>query len=153
MAQIRKILTPVDFSDHSEAALSYALSLAKDLDATVSVIHVYEVPFYLESAVLVVPTVAGQALPVKDAIQLEARERFQKYLERASSKGLVPDAIDLVEGVPFRAIVSYAKEHEFDLIVMGTRGRSGAARMLLGSVAARVIEHADCPVLTVRGAG
>ncbi len=151
MARIRRILTPVDLSEHSDAALAYAMSLASDLDATVSVIHVYEVPFYLEPAVLVVPTVGGQALPVKEAIQLEARERFEKCLERANSKGLVPDAIELVEGVPARAIVSFAKEHAIDLIVMGTRGRSGAARMLLGSVAARVIEHAHCPVLTVRG--
>jgi universal stress protein A len=150
MVNVSKILVPVDFSPYSENALAYAVDLAKKLGAAIDVLHVFEVPVYFLPDLLVIPTRGGNALPVRDAIYLEAKEKLDELLARFASRDLAPHSVELVSGAPATTIVKYAAEHHSDLIVMGTRGRTGAARMLLGSVAQRVVEHAPCPVLTIR---
>ncbi len=147
---ISKILVPIDFSESSEKTLAYAVDLAKKVNAVVDVLHVFEVSAFFMPDLLVIPTRGGEALPVRDALCLEAKERLDTFLAACASRGLAPRSTDLVSGSPASTIVKYAGEHQYDLIVMGTRGHTGAKKMLLGSVAQRVVEHATCPVLTIR---
>jgi nucleotide-binding universal stress UspA family protein len=143
---ITRILVPTDFSGDAEAAFRYALDLAKPFGAIVELLHVVEDPLAagMWSAEFYTAEIAGLNVNlVKDA---ESRLR-----------GIVGDAkapIRLVSevrtGPAFATILDTAREHHTDLIVMGTKGRTGLAHLLMGSVAERVVRLAPCPVLTVR---
>ena len=145
MPSIRKILAPIDFSEVSNRSLDYAVDLAAQIKAAVSVVHVYEIPVYPfpEGAIITPPDVAA-----------DMADRAQKSLDAAVSarrhRG-VEISGTLTNGSPREEIVRLAKEGNADLIVMGTHGRRGLPRALLGSVAERVIRTSDTPVLTIRG--
>lgn len=135
----KRILLPVDFSPASEAALSYALRLGEIFGADIDVLHVWEpLPTApdgdLRDAGLFVATDEGQRL--RD--WLLAMEHGKHGRTRAV----------LEAGDPCSTIVEIASE--YDLIVMGTNGRSGFRQLLSPSVAERVVRRAPCPVLTVR---
>jgi nucleotide-binding universal stress UspA family protein len=139
-----RILCALDFSDASQAALRTACELARSTGATVTALHVYELP--------------GHALPpygfaVAPEVLDSARERMQAALERARleavSLGAPGVAAAMIDDTPWHGIVEYARAGGFDLIVVGTHGRSGLRHALLGSVAERVVRHAPCAVLTV----
>ncbi len=147
---IGKILVPVDFSEHSERALAYALEFAKGVGAEVDVLHVFPVAPLFKTDLLVIPTRGGNALPVRDALRLEAEEDLERFLSNCAKRSVVARRSEVIPGTPATSIVKYAAEHQYDLIVMGTRGRTGPSRILLGSVAQRVVEHSPCPVLTTR---
>lgn len=139
---IRKILFPTDFSDGSDAALVFASSLARDNHAKLLVIHVHEPNIIYADGL-------GAAYGV---LPQEQREDSKALLE--SVEPAFP-GIDcerrLVEGTPADAIVDLAKNEEgVDLIVLGTHGRSGISRLLMGSVAEAIVRRAPCPVLTIR---
>ena len=95
---------------------------------------------------MAVPTLP---LGLLDVIQNDARERLEKILTEQEQKELRSESV-LRQGAPDNQIVRFAKEHDVDLIVMGTHGRSGVAHMLMGGVAEKVVRKAPCPVLTVR---
>jgi nucleotide-binding universal stress UspA family protein len=140
------ILVAVDGSETASTALDHALQLATAFDATVHAIHVVD------------PRVAI----VQDESGSEYDQRYQQYLgrhgrelletvtERADSRNQRVETA-LETGIPHETVVSYADEHDIDLIVMGTHGRSGLDRMLLGSVTERVVRLSDVPVLAVHG--
>ncbi len=146
MTGFRRILMATDFSPASEAALERAAKLTRECSATLSILHVYEPP----------PAAASVAyLPVDGyldslvAARTQAEARMQQLLSRDVLKGLEVRGV-VIKGLPGTRIVETAIREGADLIVMGTHGRRGLSRLILGSVAAMVIAVAPCPVLTIR---
>lgn len=147
MSRIRRILHPTDFSRASGAAFKRAVEMAKADRAELTVVHVRGAA---------VPLMADGYVSPKMYDDMEAAERAyaQKHLDAivakarkagARAKGL------LVAGVAHERIAQAARARKADLVVIGTHGRTGVARLFLGSVASRVLAVAPCPVLTVRG--
>lgn len=137
--QAKKILFPTDFSTSSDAALKYATTLAKERGAKLSIVHVEEPPAAYGGGEMY------YGLPDPDVAALK------KMLEAIQpTDPLVPFEHRLVTGLPAREIVELAKEEGVDLIVMGTHGRTGLGRLLMGSVAEAVVRRAPCPVLTFK---
>jgi nucleotide-binding universal stress UspA family protein len=134
---IKKILVPVDFSECSNKALQYAIPIAKQFGAKITLMHALLYPF--ESAEMAMAEAAG--------IQA-AREELNRLSQKIGD-GITTRAILRVGKAPGE-IVEAAKETGADLIVISTHGRSGLAHVLLGSTAERVVRHAPCPVLVVR---
>ncbi len=144
----RRILCPIDFSPPSRAALKEAARVARDGGSDLAVLHVVTVP---------VPAGAYEYFPLFDYERMAERYRVQalRRLEKLVNplrKGGRRVRILLREGYPDEAIVRAARGLRADLIVMGTHGRRGISRALLGSVASRVLLAAPCPVLAVRKA-
>jgi nucleotide-binding universal stress UspA family protein len=138
MLAIRKILYATDFSDNSEPAFVLACSLARDYGARVLALHVHT-PFVAYGEGML-------AAPPPDFSE-ELRGRLQKV---RSGDPRVPVEHKLVEGDPAGEILRVAHEAGCDLIVLGTHGRTGLSRLLMGSVAEVVVRRASCPVLTVK---
>lgn len=141
---IHTILVPVDFSSHSNAALDFAVNLAKQMSAEIHVVHAYQLPY---GVTLPYDVVIPQeiAAGVRDA----ATERVGKLCERVRAQGV--DCTPHVLGsVPVDAILETSKGVKADLVVLGTRGLTGIKHALLGSVAERIVRLATCPVLTVK---
>jgi nucleotide-binding universal stress UspA family protein len=140
----RKILCPIDFSAPSREALRSAADLARQFDASLSLLHVYQVP------ALTLP----DGVVFSAEVAAEAYEQIDKHLaewqREATALGAPHVDTATVEGTAWRAIVDRARSHQHDLIVIGTRGRTGLAHVLVGSVAERVVQHAPCPVLALR---
>lgn len=137
----RQILVATDFSSGSDEAFAIALDLAKQTRASLEIVHVLELglaqfPFALS----VIDD--GGAL-----INFAERELARREKEAAASG--IAATTTLLEGATASEIVRRAADIGADLIVLGTHGRRGLAHAVLGSVAERVVEHADCPVLTV----
>jgi nucleotide-binding universal stress UspA family protein len=149
MNAIRQILVPVDFSAPSRAALDYAVELATKFGASVDVIHVWQAPGFFPVASSVPGTGTGE-FAMSDMIQKNAEEALGEFIEEARRRNVIVRSVRMVGGAPAHAIVDAAKEGNYDLIVVGTHGRTGLSRILLGSVAENVVRHAHCPVLALR---
>jgi glycine betaine transporter len=145
---ITKILVPVDFSPHAEHAFCYATTLAHRIGAPIGLLHVVDNPFVAGawSSEVYVPNI-DQLL---EQLITDAEERLAALKESAAALGLTATTT-VLRGRPWQAIVEHARAGGFDLIVMGTHGRTGLAHAVMGSVAERVARHAHCPVLTIRG--
>jgi universal stress protein A len=142
---IRHILAPTDFSEYSKTAVAYAFELAKTFGAKLSLLHVIEMPPY---------PIEGYAPPTMAATYLEdlerqANEEIFRLLADADA-AQVQVARLVVMGTPYRKIIDTAAAEQVDLIVMATAGRTGLSRLVMGSVAERVVRTASCPVLTMR---
>jgi nucleotide-binding universal stress UspA family protein len=139
MLPIHTILHPTDFSQQSEFAFRLAGSLARDYGARLLVLHV-----------VAQPTIAyGEGVvPPDPELILEDAERHLHRL--AAPDPSIPMERRLEEGDPVTEILHVAHEIEADLVVMGTHGRTGLSRLLMGSVAEQVVRRAACPVLTVK---
>jgi nucleotide-binding universal stress UspA family protein len=144
-ASIKSILVPIDFSETSQRALDYAIDLATTFGATVTLVHAFEIPIYgFPDGILVAPADAAARLAQAAQAGLTAA------LEARSDRGVKLDAV-LRDGRPWDEINAVAEERNIDLIVVGTHGRHGLARALLGSVAEKVIRTALRPVLLIHG--
>lgn len=142
---LARILVPTDFSAGSERAWSEARRLAARLGAELVLVHVLvETPLYSEG-----PFTMKHARGVFDAARTWAVKTLGEWTATAAAAGLSARWV-LRTGVPYKEIVGAAARERADLIVIGTHGRSGLDRALLGSVADRVIRLAPCPVVTVR---
>ncbi len=143
MEKVKNILIPTDGSECSLRAAELGISLAKVLGAEILAIYVIDT--------LILEEIAKGA--EKEVVEKELKEKGERYLKYvtglAEKEGLKAEAI-LAKGEPHDQIVHYAKSKGASLIVMGTYGRRGTERILIGSVAERVIEYAPCPVLVVR---
>lgn len=139
----RKICCPVDFSETSRRAAESALELAWAFDGQVTLVHVAEP--------LIAPALEGgaRAAPSLEAIEPGLREEIRAWA-RALPGGENVEVVVLL-GSPPEETVRFAREHGCDAIVMGTHGRTGLKHLVLGSVAERVVRHAPCPVVVVRG--
>jgi len=130
------ILVPTDGSDCAQAAVGYAEDLATCYDATVHALSV------VDSRVL-------ENAPQADELETERAEIAERACDELSEGG-VPVEQAVRTGIPHRAILDHASERDIDLIVMGTHGRTGVERYLLGSVTEKVVRLSDVPVLTVK---
>jgi nucleotide-binding universal stress UspA family protein len=144
-AFVRRILVPTDFSDGANRALTLAIKFAKLLRAAIDLLHVQTIPTYTP-----IPSIPG-AVPLPPPLP-EAAQGIQESLALLAA-GVRESGIECqvrsVEGSPGDEIVDYATKIGADLIVMGTQGRSGLRRLLLGSVAEKVLRAACCPVMVV----
>lgn len=139
-----KILCPTDFSVFTDAALSEASSLAAESSATLDIVHVYE--SYDASAAM-----GEAALVYPNAWGIPPRNEVRQQL--GGVKPTLPGVKferHLLEGNPVREIVAFAEREHVDLIVMGSHGRTGLSRLVMGSVAEGVTRRASCPVLIVK---
>jgi len=135
---VRRIAHPTDFSPASRKALAWAIRLAKEYQAELVLIHVLPPPTPIFEAESELRPQLESALSL-----LTTGIRTQKI----ATKRLLLKGTSSID----KQIVRSARAEQVDLIVMGTRGRTGLSRLLMGSVAARVIARAHCPVLVVRG--
>jgi nucleotide-binding universal stress UspA family protein len=136
---IKTILHPTDFSAASRYALELALSLARDHDSRVVLLHVLERPFYGDEPVLLTRTLE------------DLRAEAEYWLDTLSKPTADIETEHMTaEGDPVAEILRVATEEQADLIVLGTHGRTGLRRLLMGSVAEKVIRRATCPVLAVK---
>jgi universal stress protein A len=148
---ITRILVPVDFSAHSDLALRYAITLADRFHATVEVLHVVEDPFV--SGAWSPEAVAPNIPELLTDLVAAARGKLDDLKAAAVNRGVrlkTTVLTTVLTGRPADSIADYAQTEKFDLIVMGTHGRTGLSHAVLGSVAERVVRNAPCPVLTVR---
>lgn len=144
---IDRILCPVDFSEFSAPALERAVRLGQWFEARVEVLHVLPfLPFAMPPGMG--PAVYLDPLEVTPAQREEAAKDMGALVEPFLEEG-VPIVTKVLEGEPWRVILAEAKSVPADLLVLGTHGRSGFERLLLGSVTERVLRRAPCPVLTV----
>ncbi len=138
MGIFRKILCPVDFDPNSAAALALARDVARQNRASILLFHVVPLP---------------PEGPEKGVLYREferAAERRLERLGRRELKGKVPYETSVVTGRPDRSVVNAVRNVGADLVVMGTHGRGGISRFLLGSVAELVARQAPCAVMIVR---
>lgn len=140
----QRFLVPIDFSEHAEQALDYAIALADKLRARLTLLHViHDMPIGAGDM--------ASALPYEYMQEIEAgvQQSMEELLDRARNAG-VEGEIVIVHGVPFQAILDATADRHVDLIIMGTHGRTGLRHALMGSVAEKVVRLASCPVLVTR---
>lgn len=142
---MKKILIPVDFSEIAAEALRLAMEIGTPFGARLLLLHVVHDP--TDNPGFYVAKKAGKK--VLRNMEAAAREMMDEFVAR-HVKGYEPIETQVIPGLPAAQIVELAKKEKVDLIAMGTRGRSGLERAILGSVADKVIRSAPCPVLTVR---
>jgi len=144
-----KILVPIDFSDSSTEALRLAVQMASSGQSVLTLIHVVMDPSPLYGQVGA-PGVGGSTLREIVRAQKESRLESLRELRSQEVSAAVDGQIVVRVGYPPHVITALAADHDHDLIVMGTHGRTGLKRVFLGSVAERVIREAPCPVLVTR---
>ena len=141
--QLSTIMCPTDFSRSSHAALEFASALAAESNAFLYIVHVDE------TSLTYVPGYAGYGLapnPVEHQKE-EERERLNTITPTAPG---VEYQHRYLTGNPVKEILSFAERENVDLIVLGSHGRTGLSRILMGSIAEGVVRHAKCPVVTVK---
>jgi nucleotide-binding universal stress UspA family protein len=148
----KQILCPIDFSDSSMHALNYAMSLAQEADAHLTVLHVMVYDLQVEAPEMYETVIADRRLSVTDF-----RTRCEEY-SRERLRAAVPDTVRaycivetvLATGKPYREILRVAAEQQADLIVMAVRGRGAVDLTFFGSTTQHIVRQATCPVLTLR---
>jgi nucleotide-binding universal stress UspA family protein len=144
MKPFNKILIPTDGSDYTKEAIMKGLELAKLLDAEVTALYVVDqtsfINFPMDSTIV----------SVYSLLEKEGKDAVEFVKSEGAKLGLNV-SVKIEEGSPARKILETSKQH--DLIVMGTLGRTGVSKLLLGSVAEKVVRFAECPVLVVRAKG
>ena len=140
MVTYDRILIPTDGSEASERATEHAVGIAARHDATLHALHV------VDAGPDSMPDAGGLAA---DELRDGGERSVEAVAEHAETAGVAVETV-VDTGVAYRSIVEYVDANNIDVVVMGTRGRSGIHRFLLGSVAEKVIRTVDAPVLTVR---
>ncbi len=142
--QVRSILVPVDFSEHADSVIDWAAHLAEEHQSKLVLLHAYHLPVEFQQ-------VEGAYLPADfwNSVKDEAKKQLAVYGDQLRERSLEVDEL-IREGYPATVIEETAEELAADLIVIGSRGRSGLKHLLLGSIAERVVQKAPCPVLTVK---
>jgi nucleotide-binding universal stress UspA family protein len=145
MIEIRRILCPIDFSDYSRHALDHAVAIARWYESTITVLHTFSTA---PVAAYAPGTPGFPAVVLTGADRDELLAQMKKFIEPEAAPGVAIEPV-IREGHPAGEILSQAAEMSADLIVLGSHGRSGFDRLLLGSVTEKVLHKAGCPVLTV----
>lgn len=138
-----RILVPTDGSEATERAVREAVELAAEHDGTIHALYVLNTASFAS-----IPT-ESSVEGVSDMLEREGDSALNDVERVASNRGVPVERVQL-DGSPAREIVRYAEREDCDLVVMGTHGRGGIDRLLLGSVAERVVRSSSVPVLTVR---
>ncbi len=148
---IRHVLVPTDFSRDARLAVETAIRVCRLGEGSkVHLLHVFDLP--PEYNLYQTPSVSDLYRRNRDTVRAELENELAA-LAREIGDGATEIATEIVEGHPAEVVVDRAADLGVDLIAMGTHGRSGLQRLVLGSVARRVVQHAPCPVLTVRTDG
>ncbi len=144
MGLYERILVPTDGSPASRPAIEHAVALAATHDAAIHAIYVINTASFAS-----IPT-EGSWEGVSEMLEREGGEALEEITEAAAAADVPCECVQ-VDGSPSREIVRYAEDNDCDLIVMGTHGRGGIDRLLLGSVAEKVVRSSKIPVLTMHG--
>ncbi|WP_432821033.1 universal stress protein [Trichloromonas sp.] len=145
MKDFKTILFAVDFSQSSDYAFQFALSLAKKYDARLLIIHVINEPVDLRG--FYVPHISFEKL--EQEIEEGARKMMEKFC-RTQIKDYSKYETFIVPGIPYDEVIKKAEEQSADLIIMGTHGRTGLDHVLFGSTAEKVVRKSSIPVMTIR---
>lgn len=151
MVDFKKILVTTDLSENANAAVPYAVELARSFKGRIELVFVFEDILYFPTA----PEPGSYAI---DPVQImeSARNERKRQLDQLAKAIGEREKIEvkpvLLEGHPPTQIVKYATEHKFDCLVVATHGRTGLSHFVFGSVAERLVRMAVCPVLSVRPA-
>jgi nucleotide-binding universal stress UspA family protein len=142
--EVRRILVPLDFSEHAKRVIEWATHLAAEHGSKVILLHAYHLPVEFQQ-------LEGAYLPQDfwANVKSEAQQTLSVYANEIARAGIEVEAV-VREGYPATVIEEEAERQQADLIVIGTRGLSGLKHLLLGSIAKRVVQSAPCPVLTVK---
>ncbi len=145
MTDFKRILVPTDFTETSERAIDMAIALAERLGASVTLMHSYEIPImgFPDGALVATADIATR---IADA----SRAALDSAVDKRQGAKVKVDGI-LRDGVAWEEINRIADEIDADLVVIGTHGRRGLARALLGSVAENVVRTSRRPILTIHG--
>lgn len=143
----KRILIPVDYSQHSRAALDYAARLAARSGAELTIVHVWDRPSYVTDAVLVGHGTSQR--PLGELIRENAEHDMKEFLQSAPLPVDIQRRELLLSGDPASALLKHLETEPYDLVVLGTHGRAGFAHLLLGSVAEKLVRHSPIPVLTI----
>ena len=143
--EVRAILAPTDFSDHSCLALGYARAFAQRWGAELHLLNVIEPTVFPSEAGL---TPMGM-MNLDNELTQAAHSAMAEMLKREELAGLTCITA-IAHGRASSAIIEYAESHAIDLIVIATHGRTGLEHFIFGSTAERVVRESPCPVLTVR---
>ena len=146
MIAIRKILAPTDFSPHAETAVRYACGLAERLGSELHLLHVLSEVVPAGPDPMLTPVMPPEYYKETEE---QSRATLGRLLDPSwGEPPIVRTAVVWSSSV--EGIVDYARDHEVDLVVIATHGRTGLSHVLLGSVAERIVREAPCPVLTIR---
>ena len=145
MKPFEKILTAIDFSESSDFAFEYALTLARQFEAELTVMHVINEPVDLRG--FYVPHISFEQL--EKEIEEGAEKMMEKFCQTRMGD-FTRYTTAVVAGIPYEEILRKAEESGASLIVLGTHGRTGIDHLIFGSTAERVVRSAACPVLTIR---
>ena len=147
MIALKTILVATDFNEPSEAAVRYGKELARRFDASLHVLHVADDLSSYPSPAWGIPIDLGY---MQTTLDEDARANLDKLVPEPDRSALRARLAVVVAASPATAILTYAREHAIDLIIVGTHGRHGLSHFFMGSVAQDVCRAATCPVLTVR---
>lgn len=147
MSRIRRVMHPTDFSRASSAAFKRAVEMAKSNRAELLLVHVISPAMPLVGDGYVSPQVYED---MEAAARAYAQKHLQALIAKAKKAGARVKGL-LLEGLAHERIAQAARSRKADVVVIGTHGRTGFAKLFLGSVASRVLAISPCPVLTVRG--
>jgi nucleotide-binding universal stress UspA family protein len=145
MKPFEKLLVPTDFSEPAHAAMLLGADLSRRYAASMTLVHTYDLVAYALPDGYVMYT-----SPQLDRMLEELERRLADARRNAELAGALHVETRLLQGPAASEICAFAADGDFDLIVMGTHGRTGLKHFLMGSVAERVVRAAPCPVLTVR---
>ncbi|MET0384317.1 MAG: universal stress protein, partial [Polyangiales bacterium] len=149
MLKTQRLLVPVDFSPSSKLALEQGAALANSQDAELDVLHVWELPAFVAASE--VAEDAGLAPAILDSISKNAYSLTERFAAEARDNGVAIHRARALAGASvYETIIEQADRGGYDMIVIGSHGRSGWSRLVIGSVAERVVRHAHCPVLVAR---
>jgi len=152
MLSMRKILVPIDLSPSGRRVLEQAQEFALQFSATIDLLHVWTPPAMLAPEALITGVGATEQ-PFLEWLGNSAREHLEKFESQVQSEGITIARSHCELGDPASTIVEHAQSGGYDLLVMGTHGRTGLSHALMGSVAEKVVRRAPCAVLTVRTGG
>ena len=142
MIKIRRILCPVDFSEASRNAVRYAHEFAKGMGSSLVLLNVVEPrPMAVDMSLSYVP--------LEEDLEKAAREDLEEIIKVEREMGVEVEA-DVEIGTPSEVIIEKARERDVSLIILGSHGKTGLSRLLMGSVAESVVRKATCPVLIVK---
>jgi nucleotide-binding universal stress UspA family protein len=145
----KTILVPHDFSSSANHAAAIARDEAKAHGSKLLLLHVIQLPSQFQPDTAIVPEETGAPIGLREYAVKQAEAHLEDLSARLAKDGVTAQTF-LRIGNPVDEILTFVTENNVDLIVMGTHGRSGVAKMLAGSVTERVIRAADIPVLTTR---
>jgi len=134
------LLVAVDGSESAKKAFEKSIYLAQNCNSKVDIVHVVQCELGGDSA---------NTFELIEELKENAKKMLEEYKNQAA-KNNIPIQIMVIQGDPAQVIIELAKTKNYDLIIMGTRGRSAFQELLIGSVSQKVMHHASCPVMVVR---